>query len=486
MAHPHCRLTSVCARLVACALALLSPCLAGGCAQSLEPLMPTPALFTETGVDPTAHIPEDERWVPRRVFYATTRERTNTRRDIAYGNKQADMLSMGMALIGFGPPEMTWADLQAETTSPDRKGHPPLTINGLFEAGRFPVDATAEQAAQPHHAGWVLNSIDAAVGKARDKDILLYVHGAKVDFYNACAFAAQLDHFMGRDLTSVAFAWPTHQNILSYGLGGDVRRAYHAAPALATLLEVLAADTSARRIHVLCWSAGGRVTASALAELRRRHPELDHNQLQARLRLGTVYFAAADVPADEFLEALPYVHDIAREIVVTQSDRDGALASAEKLMGGQTRIGLLHAATAGGERRAWLEDLERLHVINVSQGAGERGFDITGHRYWFNHPWASSDVVLSIRTDLNPGQRGLQGAAAAERPVVWAIPPDYPDRLRDLANQRGEAPLREWAEDARTNTPPPASRRPGARTTTQAPTRTAHPAAPSRLPTRDH
>jgi len=438
-------------RLVYASLFLSIQCLGTGCVHSLEPLMPTPALFTETGVDPMAHIPEEERWVPRRVYYATTRERTSTRRDISYGNREGDHLSMGVALVGFGPEEMSWADLRAATVSAGTNDRPPLTINGVFEAGRVPIDATPDEAAEPTRAGWVLDSIDQAVTSARDPDILVYVHGAKVDFYNACAFAAQLDHFMGRDLTSLAFAWPTRQNILAYGVGDDVDRAYHAAPALATLLEVLASDTSARRIHILCWSAGGRVTSRAMALLRDRHPDLDHGGLQERLRLGTVYFAAADVPADQFLEDLPAIHDLAREVVVTQSDHDGALASAERLMGGQDRIGLLHAASVAQEHAEWLLNLERFHVVNVSRGSDERGFDITGHRYWFNHPWASSDVVLSIRTDLGPVERGLVGVPPQDRPerepIVWAIPADYPDRLRGLGKLRGTAPLREWTPE---------------------------------------
>ncbi len=426
-------------------LGLLSACRA-----SLEPLMPTPALFTETGVDPMAHIPEDERWVPRRVYYATTRDRTSTRRAIDYGNRAGEQLSMGAALVGFGPEDMSWADLQAATLTPGMDGRPPLTINGVFEAGRFPIDATAAEAAQPNRAGWVLENIDQAVSSARDKDILVYVHGAKVDFYNACAFAAQLDHFMGRDLTSVAFAWPTHQNIFAYGVGGDVGRAYHSAPALATLLEVLASDTSARRIHVLCWSAGGRVTSRAMALLRERHADLDHHALQEKLRIDTVYFAAADVPMDQFLEELPAIHEVAGEVVVTQSSHDGALASAERFMGGGLRIGLLHDDAVSEEERIWLRELERLHVIDVSRGADDRGFDITGHRYWFNHPWASSDVLLAIRTDLGPADRGLVGVTpdhpSPAREIIWTIPSDYPDRLRNLAVVRDGAPLREWAE----------------------------------------
>jgi hypothetical protein len=40
--------------------------------------------------------------------------------------------------------------------------------------------------------------------------------------------------------------------------------------------------------------------------------------------------------------------------------------------------------------------LERLEIVDVSVGAEDRGFDISGHRYWFHHPWASTDVLLAI------------------------------------------------------------------------------------------
>ena len=61
----------------------------------------------------------------------------------------------------------------------------------------------------------------------------------------------------------------------------------------------------------------------------------------------------------------------------------------------------------------------------MSAGSEERGFDITGHRYWFDHPWASTDMLLSIRSDLSPSERQL----AMVGPNRWAIPPDYLERL---------------------------------------------------------
>ena len=193
--------------------------------------------------------------------------------------------------------------------------------------------------ARPRRAGWLVEDLNDAIDDARDKDILIYVHGAKVNFYNACAFAAQLDHFMGRDMTSVAFSWPTRQDIIAYSFGDDVNRAYKAAPALATLIETIAEKTDARRIHILCWSAGARVLSSALAELRERHPDLTHEQLQEKLRVGTAYFAAGDVPTSEFVEKLPAINDVAREIIVTVSSNDIALKNASIWMGGGNRLG---------------------------------------------------------------------------------------------------------------------------------------------------
>ena len=48
-----------------------------GCGVHMEPLMPTPVVFTERGLDPLAHIPARERWIPRRVYYATNRKRSD-------------------------------------------------------------------------------------------------------------------------------------------------------------------------------------------------------------------------------------------------------------------------------------------------------------------------------------------------------------------------------------------------------------------------
>ena len=419
--------SSIAALALVAGAALLSAC----ASPRVEPLMPTPVVFTEFDVGPLDHIPDEQRWKPRRVYYATTRQREDDLQRIDYGNAEADVVSVGMSLIGFGGPEITWSDLNAYSSLSQRPREVDLSIAGLVEAGHFVPGQEAGIRDIGGAAAWLMADLNASIDAARDKDLLIYVHGAKVNFYNANAFAAQLDHFMGRDMTSLAFSWPTRQNIVAYGTGSDVRRAYRAAPALTELLEILARDSRARRIHIVCWSAGGRVVNEALSLLHQRHAD-SPGDLRERLRIGTVYFAAADVPGDEFLESLPALNELANRIVVTVSSNDGALKMASTFMGGATRIGQRGGEQLSDEDMQTVLAADRLEVIDVSRGWEGRGFDITGHRYWIDHPWASSDVILAVRSDLGPDERALQPTDVG---ILWAIPPDYPERLREALTQ---------------------------------------------------
>jgi len=404
-----------------------------GCSGGTLTLMPTPALYSVTGANPIAHIPEGERWVPRRVYYATTRARAGDLTTVRYGDRVGEEMSLGLAMVGFGGRGMSWGELSEATVSSKRAEPVPLSISGIVEAGAAPVGLGSDEVAEASRSGWFLRDLGEAISSSRDRDVLVYVHGAKTDFFDSVAFAAQLDHFMGRDMTSIAFAWPTRQEIVSYAAGWDVNRAYASADSLATLLEMVSAETDVRRVHVLCWSAGGRVTSTALQRLGDRYGDAGPE----RLRLGTVYFAAADVPSDDFLEALPAIAGLSERLIVSTSDNDGALKAGRTFMRGERRIGDRSGSAPASLTPELLEfvlSLENLEVVDVSVGSEARGFNIDGHDYWLRHPWASTDVLLSIRTDLPASERGLEGVGSN----LWAIPADYPDRLVEVAQGLSE------------------------------------------------
>ncbi|MFG0283371.1 MAG: alpha/beta hydrolase, partial [Phycisphaerales bacterium JB039] len=261
-----------------------------------------------------------------------------------------------------------------------------------------------------------------------------------VNFYNACVFAAELDHFTGRDMVAIAYAWPTHQDILPYLFGEDVDRAYESAHQFAALLRMLAERTTAERINIICWSAGGRVVSLALDELDRY--ERSHGFDPASLRLGAAIFAAPDVPAHRFLERLPGIHDVVERIIITASDNDVALEKAAEFMGGDMRMGLIDDSL-DPDALADLDRFDHIELVDVSYDKDQRGFDIDGHRYWFRHPWVASDVVLVTRTRLPADQRGLERSHIDR---VWFLPADYPDRVRTAAR---EALGDSWAAEGR-------------------------------------
>ncbi|MGM0659284.1 MAG: alpha/beta hydrolase [Pseudomonadota bacterium] len=403
---------------------LVVPLLVAGCGTSPNvSLMPTPVVYTELGIGPLDAVPPGERWAPRMVYYATTRERSQGWQRIEYDNRKGEMVRLGAALIGFGTEDLEWEDLRELSSVADRANDEiPLSIAGIVETGRWRIGETPDPEALSVFFSMLNNSID----RASDDELLIYVHGAKVDFYNATAFAAEMDHFMRRDMTAMAFAWPSRQNIVAYGTGMDVARAYRSAESLTDLLEMLARHSDAEKINIVSWSAGGRLVTRALKTLSERHPELSSAEWTRRFRIGTVYYAASDVPRAEFLDELDALERVSDRIIVTVTDNDGALKLARRFMGGGYRLGDRRGELSPGQFEQLME-AESLEVIDVSMGAQERGFDISGHRYWLDHPWASNDVLLAVRSDLRPEERGL---VQSELPFLWFIPPDYPQRLR--------------------------------------------------------
>jgi esterase/lipase superfamily enzyme len=411
--------------------------LAGGCATHgprVVTLMETPALYYDAALDPFAHVDASHRTTTMSVFYATNRKRSPpaARDAIPYGNGIGPMLSLGEATVRFGDENFSWESLYAASTAPVRDVPVPLTLLETWQNATIPIGDVVPDAAglAPEQRAW-LEAVNAQLAKAQDPEIMVYVHGTKVDFLNSVAMTAELDHFAGRDFVGIAFSWPSHQNILYYLDRQDVRRARNSSHGLQTLLELLAEHTTATRINVLCYSAGARVTSKGLDEMRQAYAYLDTEALRQRFRIGDVVFAAADVPLDIFLERLPAVTEMARDVAVTVSDHDTALEAAQRFMGHGLRAGM-QAAEAEEEALVRSLGITNFHVVDVSLGQQGRGFDIEGHHYWYRHPWASSDIVLLMRTDLPAPNRGL---SRSRFDGVYYLPDQYPDAVREAARR---------------------------------------------------
>lgn len=408
----------------------LSVLLLGCAAPKPLGLMETPVLYHGAAIDPFAHLGPEDKTTLAHVFYATNRAPQDPESGVPYGNATSALLHLGRATVRIGDADTRWDDLYLASVSPSRGSTIPLSLLDVAELSAVHPGGGDEQALAGG-AQAIAAAINKELERTEAKELLIYVHGAKVDFAHACILTAEIDHFTGRDLVGIGFAWPSHQNILSYALGIDVRRAKDASASLRRLIELLAEHTRAEHINLIAYSAGARVASRALHELRGAYSGLDAAALRQRLRLGAVVFAAADVPVDRFLERLPAMGELADQVVVTVSDADGALQAAKSLMGGDARVGTLEAEDEE-EAFALSHRIRNFEIIDVSQGQGQRGFDIEGHGYWYRHPWASSDIILLVRTALEPPHRGLE---PAEHPGVWFFAPHYPRSVQNAARQ---------------------------------------------------
>ena len=56
----------------------------------------------------------------------------------------------------------------------------------------------------------------------------------------------------------------------------------------------------------------------------------------------------------------------------------------------------------------------------------------TSHTFWYDDPWVSNDLIVTLLFHLAPADRGL--TAAGTHPY-WLFPADYPDRMPALVER---------------------------------------------------
>lgn len=414
--------------LILLTVILLFPMLLGCSSSKTLNLMPTPVIYQNSQVDPFAHLPPEHKSPQTHVFYATNRAPYNSESISGYGNRLDSVIHLGKATIRMGTPDLDWDGLYESSLSSSETNTLPLMLEEVEEMATLPTQKTDNGALAPELKAFV-DAINADLARALDKEIMVYVHGTKVDFTNAAILTAEIDHFAGRDFVGLAFAWPSHQNILLYLSGTDVRRALNSTDELQNILVFLAQYTVAKHINILSYSAGGRVASKALYEMRQTFSALGPEELKDKFRLGSIVFAAADVEVDKFLSRLTAVSELAEQVVITVTDDDNALKAAKKFMHGAVRAGTTEAEML--EEYFIVEHhLANVEIIDVSKGSEIRGFDITGHHYWYRHPWMSSDIIFLMRTNLPPHRRGL---SATELEGIWFLAEDYPEKIKEAA-----------------------------------------------------
>jgi esterase/lipase superfamily enzyme len=194
---------------------------------------------------------------------------------------------------------------------------------------------------------------------------------------------------------------------------------------LRKLLEFIAEETEAERIHILGYSAGTRVVLNALSQLTFMHHGDNRSGNRQPYRLGRVILVGSDFDRQVFGALLTEgILDTLETMTIYVSRHDKALAMSRWLVR-HDRLGQADNLAVDPTAVRYLNATPQLVLVDVSDVEGAtRG---NGHAYFRNSPWASSDILMALMYDLEPGERGL--VTTFERPI-WTFPDDYILRLK--------------------------------------------------------
>lgn len=402
-------------------LAVLGSIALAGCAAVEPHVMPTPAFLKDSRLDFTKAEAPELRSTRLPVFYATSRAPAKAGTEGHYVNAQGEGTTLGIAKVRLGPPGWTWDDLVASDAT--------NTIDkvrvGAVEAVE-PIGMLKDGTGQDEAERRFVAAIDAQLARSNNKEVVMYLHGYRVEFDEVAVQMGSFAHYLGHG-AMVTFQWPTGMMFWNYVT--DCPRAERYIPDIERTIALLA-QTKATRINLLAYSCGSPLMAAALSKLRARQPDETREQLQKRYRIGNVIFAASDVDLKTFAsEYVPPAADLAQQLIIYASRNDRALGFSS-LIAGASRLGrpdINDLSTAELERLSAEKGLQVIDISDV-RGAHEMG-GMKGHGYWYANDWISTDITLSLRHPVPPEKRCLVPAGPKKK--VWVMKDDYPKCVAD-------------------------------------------------------
>ena len=422
-------------KLVPVALLLLLT----GCASSpprVINLMPAPDVYHGTAISPFADDLDVDAAPYRGMLYATDRMRVDPNAEKASGDRfytseRGQVLRLGVAKIKLGEQNLDWEQAKSISLAKNRPDDYPLKVVDIEELGvhhaslhRFvPEDLLARKSEEP--ARRFANLVNKKLELSNKRDIFIYIPGYKVVYENPVLVATELWHYLGYEGVFIAYSWPATPKRTAYFSDAEttITSAYH----FRTFLQYLAEQTDAERINIVAYSQGTRLVTETLHELALINYHDTREELQRQLRIGNVILIGSDIDRQVFGRyLLDGLLKIPEHLTVYASEKDKAL-DLSKLFYGRSRVGQMFAAGEMSETIAkYLQETEEISLVNVT--AAEGAETDNGHRYFRKSPWASSDLLMTLRYDLSPAARGL---VRDENSPAWNFPPDYITRLRE-------------------------------------------------------
>ena len=406
-------------------------------------LMPTPNIEVNPEKDHYADLHPDLKSAEVPLFYVTDRKpERDENGNLEYGYGRSPSLAFGTTVVDLGE-NISWEELVEASRSQQRLKDVPLKRRELTEIVRGPnspipytvIDGKIVQdpeylAKQETVKETFRKEIVRYLDRTPRKEVFIYVHGFHNDFNDAAFAMAELWHFIGRIGIPIIYTWPAgHPGLFGYTYDRESSEftVYH----FRELVRFLATFPEVERINIIAHSRGTDVAVTALRELTiaaRAMGEI----AREKYKIHNFVLAAPDLDAQVATQRLIGDHMAwsADRFTIYTSPADKAIGWSDKLFASpKGRVGNLRIEDMTDEARTVMErGNSGLSIINFmsSTDKSDSNADSFGHSYFRNAPTVSSDLIIMLRDNLDPGPPGrpLEHLGA----YFWRVPPGYPAR----------------------------------------------------------
>ncbi|MFS2067509.1 alpha/beta hydrolase [Pseudomonas sp. CT11-2] len=234
-------------------------------------------------------------------------------------------------------------------------------------------------------------------------DILIFVHGFNVGFYEAVKRTGQVVYDLDLNVQPVLFSWPSQADPTKYG--PDNRLAGESVRAFREFVQRISMTSKGRKIHVLAHSMGSQIVIPVMAELYSKNP------VKFNKKFGNIILAAPDFDRDYFRrEYSPSFENYGKAtIYMSSDDRALSISSSSHLNDGQ-RLGF-----SGKEGFA----SPKIDAVDITQAVGID--DMLGHSRYGNSSRVLNDMHYLIGSALRANQRF--GIDLNDNPTYWILTP---------------------------------------------------------------
>ena len=409
-------------------------------------MMPTPNVYLDTERDFYADLSPELKGTEVPLFYITDRTpEQDEKGNLRYGHGRSNSLAFGKTVVDLGV-DITWEELLEASRTQQRLKPVKLEVKEVTELFRGPgtpipfslVDGKiveeAKLAAQRDAAAEAFRGkLVRQLKLAPRKDVFIYVHGYHNTFDDAAFAMAELWHFLGRIGVPVIYTWPAgYPGIFGYTYDRESSEftVYH----LREVLGFISSFPEVDRIHLIAHSRGTDVAVAALRELTiaARAAEIDPLK---KYKIHNLVLAAPDLDMQVVTQRIggDRLALSVNRFTIYSSPADKAIGIASQLFESpRGRLGTVELEdldeTLRTVAKSTLKQLPgRFAIINFSGAADVENSqrDRYGHSYFRDAPTVSSDLVLILRDDLDPGTPGRPLEPIGLR--FWRIPPGYPN-----------------------------------------------------------